>query len=150
MGALSLAAMLVRPFGGRLADERTRRGVVAGGLALCTLGGAALLLLAGSYWGLIAARMVAGAGEAWVYAAAMAWALDLTPRERHGSAIALFGMAIWLGASVGTAAGEALLTATGNYDLVWLSVTVIPAIGLGLVLSTRESPRPRRQGRAGR
>ncbi len=45
VGALSLAAMLVRPFGGRLADERTRRGVVAGGLALCTLGGAALLLL---------------------------------------------------------------------------------------------------------
>lgn len=149
VGALSLAAMLVRPFGGRLADERTRRGVVAGGLALCTLGGAALLLLAGSYWGLIAARMVAGAGEAWVYAAAMAWALDLTPRERHGSAIALFGMAIWLGASVGTAAGEALLTATGSYDLVWLSVTVIPAIGLALVLSTRESPRPRRQGPRG-
>lgn len=150
VGALSLAAMLVRPYGGRLADERTRRGVVAGGLALCTLGGGALLLLADRYWGLIAARMVAGAGEAWVYAAAMAWALDLTPRERHGRAIALFGMAIWLGASVGTAIGEALLTTTGDYQLVWLSVTVIPAVGLALVLTTREAPRARRDGPRGR
>ncbi|MBO9534772.1 MAG: MFS transporter [Solirubrobacteraceae bacterium] len=142
VGSLSLAAMLARPWGGRLADERSRRLVVGGGLALCTVGGLALPFVE-AYWQLIAARMVAGFGESWVYAAAMAWALDLTPKDRHGSAIALFGMAIWLGATVGTASGEALLSATGGYEAVWWSVAVIPFVGLVLVLAgaAREAPR---------
>lgn len=132
VGSLSLAAMLMRPFGGRLADERSRRMVVGGGLALCTVGGVMLFLSSG-YASLIAARMIAGAGESWVYAAAMAWALDLTAKDRHGSAIALFGMAIWLGAAAGTAAGEALFAATGDYRLVWSTVAVIPFVGLVLL-----------------
>ena len=41
VGSLSLAAMLMRPFGGRLADERSRRLVVGGGLVLCVVAGAA-------------------------------------------------------------------------------------------------------------
>lgn len=146
VGSLSLAAMLTRPWSGRLADERSRRLVVGGGLALCTLGGVALTLST-SYPTLIAARMIAGAGEASVYAAAMAWALDLTPRARHGSAIALFGMAIWLGAAAGTATGEALFAATGDFDLVWATVTVIPFIGLLLLgLAAPEAARERVRG----
>jgi MFS family permease len=132
VGSLSLAAMLMRPFGGRLADERSRRRVVGGGLALCTAGGVALTFSSG-YASVIAARMIAGAGESWVYAAAMAWALDLTAKGRHGSAIALFGMAIWLGAAAGTAAGEALFAATGNFQTVWTTVAVIPFVGLLLL-----------------
>ncbi len=132
VGSLSLAAMLMRPWGGRLADERSRRLIVGGGLALCTAGGVMLVFSSG-YWSVIAARMTAGAGESWVYAAAMAWALDLTAKDRHGSAIALFGMAIWLGAAAGTAAGEALFAATGDYQLVWSTVAVIPFIGLLLL-----------------
>lgn len=146
VGSLSLAAMLSRPFGGRLADERSRRLVVSGGLAFCLLGGAALLLV-DDYPTLIAARMVAGLGESWVYAAAMAWALDLSPKDRHGSAIALFGMAIWLGATVGTAVGEGLLSATGSFTVVWVSVIVVPAVGLLATAWTgREEARPRRTG----
>lgn len=146
VGALSLAAMLMRPFGGRLADERSRRLVVSAGLALCLMGGASLMFV-DDYTSLIAARMVSGAGESWVYAAAMAWALDLTPKDRHGSAIALFGMAIWLGATVGTAIGEILLSSTGSFDLVWLSVTIIPAVGLlAMALTMREPRRPPRTG----
>lgn len=146
VGSLSLAAMLSRPFGGRLADERSRRLVVSGGMALCLAGGF-LLLVVDDYSTLIFARMVAGAGEACVYAAAMAWALDLTPKERHGSAIALFGMAIWLGAAAGTAAGEALHTATESFRAVWVAVVIVPAAGLAASLLTeRETPRPPRLG----
>lgn len=147
VGSLSLAAMLARPFGGRMADERGRRLAVTGGLAACTVGGV-LLVLASSYPALIVARMVSGAGEAWVYAAAMAWALDLTPKERHGSAISLFGMAIWLGASVGTAAGEAMLSVLDwDFELIWWSVVVIPAVGtLAMFLTGREPARPPREG----
>ena len=146
VGSLSLAAMLMRPFGGRLADERSRMLVVGGGLALLTLAGIALIFVQG-YWQMIAARMLAGAGESWVYAAAMAWALDLTPKDRHGSAIALFGMAIWLGATVGTASGEALLAWTGSFQVVWATVAVIPFVGLLLLAAaTREEPRARAVG----
>ena len=146
VGSLSLAAMLMRPFGGRLADERSRRFVVSGGLALCLAGGI-MLALSRDFGTLIAARMVAGAGESWVYAAAMAWALDLTPKERHGSAIALFGMAIWLGATVGTAIGEGLLSWTGSFHVVWVSVIVVPLAGLiASAWTGREAPRPERSG----
>ncbi len=146
VGSLSLAAMLFRPFGGRLADERSRRLVVTGGMALCVAGGV-VLFFSESYATLIAARLVVGAGESWVYAAAMAWALDLTPKDRHGSAIALFGMAIWLGATAGTAAGEVLLSATDSFEVVWASVVVAPVAGLLAVLGTeREAPHPPRAG----
>ena len=146
VGSLSLAAMLCRPFGGRLADERSRRLVVTGGMALCVAGGV-LLFFSKSYPTLIIARMIAGAGESWVYAAAMAWALDLTPKERHGSAIALFGMAIWLGATAGTATGELLLSATHSFQTVWAAVVVIPIAGLLASLATqREAPHPARVG----
>lgn len=152
VGSLSLAAMLARPFGGRIADERGRRLAVSVGLGLCTIGGV-LLARSGSYGELIFARMVAGAGEAWVYAAAMAWALDLTPIERHGRAISLFGMAIWLGASVGTAAGEVMLSllerhgASDPFAPIWWSVAIIPAIGLAsMALTGPEAPRPLRAG----
>lgn len=146
VGSLSLAAMLLRPFGGRLADERSRRLVVTGGMALCVAGGVALFF-SEDYTTLIAARMVAGAGESWVYAAAMAWALDLTPKDRHGSAIALFGMAIWLGATAGTAAGEVLLSVTDSFKVVWAAVIVVPIAGLLSVLATeREAPQPPRTG----
>jgi MFS family permease len=146
VGSLSLAAMLARPFGGRLADERSRRLVVSGGLAFCVVGGI-VLWLSRDYPTLIAARMIAGIGESWVYAAAMAWALDLTPKERHGSSIALFGMAIWLGATVGTAIGEGLFALTGGFSMIWGSVIVIPLAGLLLMAWTgREAPRPRRSG----
>ncbi len=146
VGSLSLAAMLCRPFGGRLADERSRRLVVTGGMALCVVGGV-VLFVSDSYPTLIAARMIAGAGESWVYAAAMAWALDLTPKERHGSAIALFGMAIWLGATAGTATGELLLSVTDSFQTVWAAVIVVPVAGLLAVLATqREAPHPPRTG----
>jgi MFS family permease len=146
VGSLSLAAMLFRPFGGRIADERSRRFVVVFGLAMCVVGGV-MLLFVDSYGALIAARMVAGWGESWVYAAAMAWALDLTPKERHGSAISLFGMAIWLGATAGTAFGEGLLTWTGSYDAIWVSVIVVPAAGLlSSLWSGRAAVRPARSG----
>ncbi len=150
VGSLSLAAMLSRPWGGRFADERSRRLVVTTGMALCVAGGAGMVTLAGTYELLIVSRMVAGGGEAIVYAAAMAWALDLTPGDRHGRAISLFGMAIWLGATVGTAFGEGLLQWTDSYTAVWWSVLLIPAVGLALMaLTTPEAPRARRSGPRG-
>ncbi len=146
VGSLSLAAMLSRPFGGRLADERSRRLVVSGGLAFCVVGGVALLL-SRDYSTLIVARMIAGLGESWVYAAAMAWALDLSPKERHGSSIALFGMAIWLGATAGTALGEGLLSWTDSYETVWATVVAVPIAGLiAMAWTGREAPRPTASG----
>lgn len=85
VGSLSLAAMLSRPFGGRFADERSRRVAVTVGLASCVIGGIALLA-SRDYTTLIAARMIAGLGESWVYAAAMAWALDLISHPRSATA----------------------------------------------------------------
>ena len=69
--------------------------------------------------GLIAARLVLGAGEGTVFTAGSAWIVDLAPPERRGRVIGLYGLAVWAGLSVGPLIGELLLHASG-YTAVWL------------------------------
>ncbi len=69
--------------------------------------------------GLIAARLVLGAGEGAVFTAGSAWVVDLAPPERRGRVIGLYGLAVWGGLSIGPLIGELILHASG-YTVVWL------------------------------
>ncbi|MEH3055087.1 MAG: MFS transporter [Patulibacter minatonensis] len=147
VGSLSLAAMLMRPFGGRLADERSRRLVVGGGLAALhdRRGGADGLVglrdddrgaddrRAGESWGV---RRRDGVGAR---------------SHREGSArIGRSRCSGWRsgsGAAAGTAIGEGLHAWTGDYRTVWATVAVIPFTGLLLLgFAAPEAARPTRRG----
>ena len=78
-----------------------------------------------------------GVGEGWLYTAAAAWVVDVTPEERRGETIGIFGMAIWLGLSLGPPIGEAL-RAIGGFDLVWAFAAVAPAVGAVVAARTPE------------
>jgi len=136
-GAFACTAVIGRPVGGRLADARGRRIVVVAGLVLAALGGALYLIPAGVP-GLIFARLVLGVGDGWVFTAGATWIVDLSPEERRGQAIGIFGLAIWSGLAAGPVLGQTLLSA-GGYDAVWIFAATAPLVG---ALVARQVPDP--------
>ena len=140
MGSFAFTAVFLRPVGGRLSDQRGRRTVAVIGATLTAIAGC-LYLLPLDIPGLILARLVLGVGEGWLYTAAAAWVVDVTPEERRGETIGIFGMSIWLGLSLGPPIGEAL-RAIGGFDLVWVFAAVAPAVGAVVAARTPEHGRP--------
>jgi MFS family permease len=142
-GAFAATAVIGRPIGGRLADRRGRRLIVVAGLLLAAVAGVLYSLPLGLA-GLVAARLVLGVGDGWVFTAGLAWAVDVTPVERRGQSIALYGLAVWGGLSFGPLIGEALLHA-GSYGAVWAFASASPLAGALLartVPERRAAPEP--------
>ena len=153
VGAFAVTAVVCRPLAGRQADARGRRAVLVAGALAMALGGA-LYLLSRSVAGLVAARLVVGAGEGAVYTAGATWAVDLAPEDQRGLALGLFGLAVWGGLSLGPLAGELLRSGAG-YDcmkrnLKGRRITALAADGCekvnpfsagGLLRSTEVVPR---------
>jgi MFS family permease len=137
IGAYAITGLLLRPFAGRLADRRGRKPTVLLG-ALGVAASGALYLLPLGVPGLIAARLVLGAGEGAVFTAGSAWIVDLAPPGRRGRVIGLYGLAVWAGLSVGPLVGELLLHASG-YTLVWLFAAASPLAG-ALIASRLPDP----------
>ena len=140
IGAYAVTGLLLRPFAGRLADLRGRRPAVLLGSLLISIAGFLYLLPLGVP-GLIAARLVLGAGEGAVFTAGSAWIVDLAPPERRGRVIGLYGLSVWAGLSVGPLVGE-LLHHAGGYDLVWAFAGATPLVGALIALRLPDPFRP--------
>jgi MFS family permease len=140
IGSYAVTGLLLRPVAGRIADRRGRRPTVLIGSLLVAVSGFLLLLPLGIP-GLIAARLVLGAGEGTVFTAGSAWVVDIAPRERRGRVIGLYGLAIWSGLSIGPLIGELLLQASG-YTLVWLFAGAAPLAGALVALRIPDPFRP--------
>ena len=136
VGSYAATGLLLRPVAGRYADRRGRRPTVLVGSLLVAVSGFLYLLPLGVP-GLIAARLVLGAGEGTVFTAGSAWIVDLAPPDRRGRVIGLYGLAVWGALSVGPLIGELLLHASG-YTLVWLFAGTMPLVGAAIA-----TPRPR-------
>ncbi len=137
VGSYAITGLLLRPFAGRLADQRGRKPTVLIGSILVALGGFMYLLPLGVP-GLVAARLVLGAGEGTVFTAGSAWIVDLAPVARRGRVIGLYGLAVWAGLSIGPLIGELLLQSSG-YTLVWVFAGVVPLLG-ALIASRLPDP----------
>ena len=132
VGAFAITAAIGRPFGGRLADATSRRRVLIIGLLAASLGGAMLFLPLGVP-GLVLARLVVGFGDGWIFTSGVSWIVDLTPEERRGQVIGIFGISVWGGISLGTVIGQLIYSAAG-YDWVWAFATAAPLAGLLVAL----------------
>jgi MFS family permease len=140
VGCFAFAAVIGRPVGGRLADAHGRRVILVAGLLVSSLAGTMYLLPLGVP-GLIAARLVLGVGDGWVFTAGATWIVDLAPEERRGQAIGLFGLAIWGGLTAGPIIGELLLQAL-SYDAVWAFAAAAPLLGVAIALRLPEDHTP--------
>jgi len=127
IGSYAITGLLLRPVAGRLADHRGRKPTVLLGSILVALGGFMYLLPLGVA-GLIAARLVLGAGEGAVFTASSAWVVDLAPPGRRGRIIGLYGLSVWAGLSIGPLIGQVLLNDCG-YTWVWLFAGGAPLLG---------------------
>ena len=108
---------------GRVADSRSRRGLIAWGILFWSLMTAACGL-AKQYWQFVVFRIGVGAGEAALSPAAYSLMADSFPPEKRATAISVYSMGIYLGA------GMAFLL--GGIVITWANAqgpTVLPFFG---------------------
>jgi len=132
---------------GKLADTRSRRHLLAGGIALWT-GLTGLAGLATSYAMLLATRLGVGIGEAACTPAATSWIGDIVPASRRARAMAGFMVAVPVGIMLSSAISGPVAQAHG-----WRMALILAALpGLVLapaVLCLREPERPAPSAAAG-
>jgi MFS family permease len=142
VGSGSIAAMLLRPLLGAVADRQGRRRVAIGG-ALLSCVGLLGLVAAGTITGGTAGRIAFGLGGAAVNTAVMAWIVDTAVLEERGRALSLFGVSIWVGLAVGPQLGQAVLDAWG-FHAVWIACVGIELAAIACVAGVHEPRRPAR------
>jgi EmrB/QacA subfamily drug resistance transporter len=149
-----LAASLVAPIGGRLAQRFPSRWILVGAFLLFSAGVAAttLLIQDGATWGeFILPLIVAGAGAGFTFAPLTTVAMGEVPPHAAGGASGLIEMARMIGGAVCTAAIGAILAAGQSLSaeslesatrLALLLTAIIIAVPALSSLLLRESGRP--------
>jgi MFS family permease len=140
---------------GRLADYRSRRGIIAAGIFFWSLMTAACGL-ARNFWHLLIARFGVGVGEASLLPSAYSLIADYFPPEKRGRAISLLALGPFVGAGLAYILGGAVIslaTATPETNLPLLGPVApwrltfflvgIPGILLALLMLTVREPRRR-------
>jgi MFS family permease len=126
----AVTALLVRPVAGGLADRYGHRRVMQVGALLVAAGGLLYFLPLGLA-GLVLVRLLLGIGEAALFTAGAVWTVSISPHERRGQLIGLYGVSMWGGISAGTFAG-ALLEQVDD-RAVWAFSLAAPLVGLALI-----------------
>ena len=138
IGASGLPRAVLQIPCGIAPDRIGRLRVIYVGL-LIFAAGAALAASAHSIWGVIAGRVLQGAGA--ISAAVMALLSDLTREQHRTKAMAMIGMSIGLSFAVAMVVGPLLTRAFGLSGLFW--VTAGMAL-LGLAIIALVVPKPQR------
>lgn len=137
---------------GRLADSRSRRGIIALGIVAWSLM-TALSGLARSYSQLLLARIGVGVGEASLGPPAYSLLADYFPREKLATAVSVFGIGIYLGSGLAYFIGGTVVELVAATDALqwpivgairpWQSVFFIvglPGLLVALLMLTVREP----------
>ena len=108
----------------RLADQTHRRNLMAAGLAFWSIM-TATCGLARSFWGLFAARIGVGVGEAALSPAAFSLLADYFPPQRLARAISVYSMGLYFGAGLALMIGGSVVQ--GRVERA--GARVLPVIG---------------------
>ena len=138
VGSSSVAAIVLRPVLGRLADRHgLRRVSVLGGISMAV--GLVILLFAATVVAGTAGRLVSGLSSAAANTALMAWVIGLVPAERRGHALGIFGVSVWVGLAAGPQIGQTLVS-LGGYSTLWIGCG---ALGLASAVCAMQAGAPR-------
>jgi MFS family permease len=132
---------------GVLSDLRSRRAVIAGGMALWS-GFTALGGLTGTYWQLFVTRGVVGVAESSYLPSAQALLADYFPDRGRAQAMGIFWSGLAVGGVLAVWVGGHLATAFG-----WRTALVVvglPGLLFALLLGRLRDPRPKRLMSVGR
>ena len=131
---------------GVLSDLRSRRSVIAGGLALWS-GFTALGGVARTYWHLFTSRGVVGVAESSYLPAAQALLADYFPDRGRAQAMGIFWIGLAVGGVMAVWVGGHLAAAFG-----WratLAVVGLPGFLFAVLMSRLRDPRPQRRASGG-
>ena len=140
IGAFALAAMVLRPLAGELADRLGRRPLVLLGTAIFGLAPLGYALVR-TVPGLLLVRVFHGTGMGLGPTAAPVIAADLTPPERRGAAMGTYGLASAAALAVGPYLGGELARRLG-FTATFLVATAIEAGALLLAWTLPETRPP--------
>ena len=143
------AAILVRLFGGQLADIRGRRAVIVPSMFIQASATMILTLIAASVTRrmptpvlpfLALAGLLAGGAHGLLYPALSALVMDVTPERRRGPAVGIYSSVFLVGNAVGSIVFGYVAHGLG-YAVMWGALTTI--LGVGFAWSFRLQSRPR-------
>jgi len=130
LGIYGLTQALLQVPLGWLSDQVGRKPVIVAGLCLFALG-SVIAAEAQSIYGIIAGRMLQGAGA--IASTVMALVADLTREEQRTKAMALVGISIGLAFALALILGP-LLASLGGLSLVFWFTASLALCGIGIVL----------------
>jgi MFS family permease len=139
---------------GRLADTRSRRGLIAIGILFWSAATAACGM-ARLYWQFLICRIGVGVGEAALSPAAYSLIADSFPAERRATAISVYSMGVYLGSGLAflfgglviklaSAQGDVLLPIVGEvrpWQLIFLALGAAGVLFTLLMLAVKEPAR---------
>lgn len=132
VATFAAAAVIVRPFLGRLIERFGRRAIMmVGALVAAASGG--LLGLSTALWHVLVLRSFMGLGEAAVFVGAATLIADLAPPNRRAEAASYFSVAVYGGIGFGPTIGEWVL-ADDRYALTFLVASGFSALAAITVL----------------
>ena len=138
-----VAAAIATPLTGWLCDRYGQKNIFLASVAGFTLA-SALCGLAGSLAQIVIARMLQGVFGAALVPLSQATLLDINPREKHGSAMAVWGMGVMIGPILGPTLGG-YLTDSFNWRWVFFINLPIGAVAFyGIWRYIRKLPAPRK------
>jgi predicted MFS family arabinose efflux permease len=125
-GAFAVAALILRPVAGRLADTHGRRPLLIAGALISALG-----MLGTAYADnlvlVVLLRLLLGVAEAAFFVAAVAALADLAPPSRMGEAISYNSLGLYLGLAFGPPLGELLVVSAG-FTAAWYGAAALSVV----------------------
>ncbi len=133
-----VANVIILPLTGWLSDRFGRRNYYTGSIILFT-GASFLCGNAHSLEWLVGARVLQGIGGGALISTAQAILFDVFPLHERGKAMAIFGMGVMVGPTLGPTLGGWI---TDNYSWPWIFYINIPLGILAAIMTWRYVPEP--------
>jgi len=132
----SVARAVAMPFVGKLSDRKGRKAFIAAGLFLYALSAIGYVFSHSAFF-LLTVRIFQGLSSAMIVPVAMAYVGDISPKDKEGSYLGKFNVALFLGFGLGPLLGGFLQDFFGvNADFIVMGILC----GLSFVLVMRYLP----------
>lgn len=132
VASFAVAAIVARPFLGRLTERFGRRALMMSG-ALVAAAASVATGFAAELWHVLVLRALMGLGEAALFVAAATLIADLSPPHRRAEAASYFSVAVYGGIGLGPTLGEWVL-ADDRYTLAFVVAGLFAAASALTVL----------------